>query len=171
MGYATNDEQSALEAFLADYRGKTELNRKILDHLLHDAFSDDRQTQAEVDLVLDPDPPRGADRRGVGQVPLPRREAGVSQSDVAGRGADSLPFDAALPAFSGGDRAAVAGGHRRHGRPRFHAGEPRPGERLAGRQGRALGAVQLQSAQPAAVRRAVRLQPVPVGHSHQQSRA
>ena len=46
-----------LEAFLSDYRGKTELNRKILDHLLHDAFSDDRQTQAEVDLVLDPDPP------------------------------------------------------------------------------------------------------------------
>ena len=38
-------------------RGKTGLNRKILDHLLHDAFSDDRQTQAEVDLVLDPDPP------------------------------------------------------------------------------------------------------------------
>ena len=42
---------------MGDYRGKTELNRKILDHLLHDAFSDDRQTQAEVDLVLDPDPP------------------------------------------------------------------------------------------------------------------
>ena len=33
------------------------MNRKILDHLLHDAFSDDTQTQAEVDLVLDPDPP------------------------------------------------------------------------------------------------------------------
>ena len=57
MGYATNEERSALEAFLADYRGKTDLNRKILDHLLHDAFSDARQSQAEVDLVLDPDPP------------------------------------------------------------------------------------------------------------------
>ena len=57
MGYATTDEQSALETFLSDYRAKTELNRKILDHLLHDAFSDDQQTQAEVDLVLDPDPP------------------------------------------------------------------------------------------------------------------
>ena len=34
------------------------LNRNFLDHLLHDAFSDDRQTQAEVDLVLDPDPPQ-----------------------------------------------------------------------------------------------------------------
>jgi [glutamine synthetase] adenylyltransferase / [glutamine synthetase]-adenylyl-L-tyrosine phosphorylase len=57
MGYATNEDRSALEAFLADFRGKTELNRKILDHLLHDAFGDARQSQAEVDLVLDPDPP------------------------------------------------------------------------------------------------------------------
>jgi [glutamine synthetase] adenylyltransferase / [glutamine synthetase]-adenylyl-L-tyrosine phosphorylase len=57
MGYVTDDKRSALEAFLADYRSKTELNRRILDHLLHDAFSDDRETQAEVDLVLDPDPP------------------------------------------------------------------------------------------------------------------
>ncbi len=57
MGYATTEEESALESFLADYRSKTDLNRKILDHLLHDAFSDDTQTQAEVDLVLDPDPP------------------------------------------------------------------------------------------------------------------
>ena len=44
-------------ALLADYRQRTELNRKILDHLLHDAFSGDPQTRAEVDLVLDPDPP------------------------------------------------------------------------------------------------------------------
>jgi glutamate-ammonia-ligase adenylyltransferase len=57
MGYASTEEESALETFLADYRNRTGLNRKILDHLLHDAFSDDTQTQAEVDLVLDPDPP------------------------------------------------------------------------------------------------------------------
>ncbi|NLF06571.1 MAG: bifunctional [glutamate--ammonia ligase]-adenylyl-L-tyrosine phosphorylase/[glutamate--ammonia-ligase] adenylyltransferase [Pirellulaceae bacterium] len=47
----------ALELFVDDFRRKTALNRGILDHLLHDAFSDDRQTQPEVDLVLDPDPP------------------------------------------------------------------------------------------------------------------
>jgi glutamate-ammonia-ligase adenylyltransferase len=57
MDYATTDSQSALESFLNDYSSKTELNRKILDHLLHDAFSDDVHEQAEVDLVLDPDPP------------------------------------------------------------------------------------------------------------------
>jgi glutamate-ammonia-ligase adenylyltransferase len=57
MGYASTDSQSALELFLGDYREKAELNRKILDHLLHDAFSSDSHEQAEVDLVLDPDPP------------------------------------------------------------------------------------------------------------------
>ncbi|NQU20048.1 MAG: bifunctional [glutamate--ammonia ligase]-adenylyl-L-tyrosine phosphorylase/[glutamate--ammonia-ligase] adenylyltransferase [Candidatus Nealsonbacteria bacterium] len=57
MGYAETKEQSALEAFERDYRDKTRLNRRILDHLLHDAFIDDDTTEAEVDLVLDPDPP------------------------------------------------------------------------------------------------------------------
>ncbi len=33
------------------------LNRKILDHLLHDAFGDDPETAPETDLVLDPHPP------------------------------------------------------------------------------------------------------------------
>ncbi len=44
--------------FLNDYRAKTELNRRILNHLLHDAFRDDAGDAADpvVDLVLDPDP-------------------------------------------------------------------------------------------------------------------
>ncbi len=70
MGYATTDEQSALDAFLNDYRAKTELNRKILDHLLHDAFSDDTQTRAEVDLVLDPDPPEERIAAVLGKYPF-----------------------------------------------------------------------------------------------------
>jgi [glutamine synthetase] adenylyltransferase / [glutamine synthetase]-adenylyl-L-tyrosine phosphorylase len=49
--------QTALATFETDYKSKTELNRKILDHLLHDAFSDDTQTEPESDLVLDPEPP------------------------------------------------------------------------------------------------------------------
>lgn len=56
LGYANTPERSALDAFLADYRQKTELNRKILDHLLHDAFGEDDNPEPEVDLVLDPDP-------------------------------------------------------------------------------------------------------------------
>lgn len=56
LGYADAPQQPALAAFEADYKNKTELNRKILDHLLHDAFSDDEQTAPESDLVLDPEP-------------------------------------------------------------------------------------------------------------------
>ncbi len=44
---ATRPQRTALAAFEADYKQKTELNRKILDHLLHDAFSDDAKTEPE----------------------------------------------------------------------------------------------------------------------------
>jgi glutamate-ammonia-ligase adenylyltransferase len=57
LGYEERAERPALEAFNADCREKTELNRRVLDHLLHDAFSDDAGSQSESDLVLDPDPP------------------------------------------------------------------------------------------------------------------
>ncbi len=56
MGFVDAPGASALDAFWADYKRKTELNRKILDHLLHDAFSDDTKTEPESDLVLDPEP-------------------------------------------------------------------------------------------------------------------
>jgi glutamate-ammonia-ligase adenylyltransferase len=55
MGYEDSPDKPALDAFVADYREKTSFNRKILDHLLHDAFGED-PTEAEADLVLDPDP-------------------------------------------------------------------------------------------------------------------
>ena len=58
MGYADAPERTgAGRPSPDDYREKTDLNRRILDHLLHDAFSDDADTEAESDLVLDPDPP------------------------------------------------------------------------------------------------------------------
>ncbi|HLA86126.1 MAG TPA: hypothetical protein VJL29_15170, partial [Thermoguttaceae bacterium] len=57
MGYADTADCSALEAFAADHQDRTAVNRRILDHLLHEAFPGDPQTEAEVDLVLDPDPP------------------------------------------------------------------------------------------------------------------
>jgi glutamate-ammonia-ligase adenylyltransferase len=57
LGFRDLPGRTALAAFQAEYRDRTELNRKILDHLLHDAFGDDADTEPEVDLVLDPDPP------------------------------------------------------------------------------------------------------------------
>ncbi len=44
-------------AFLKEYREKTTLNRKILDHLMHEAFlSDEKEAEPETDLILDPEP-------------------------------------------------------------------------------------------------------------------
>ncbi|MGI9455819.1 MAG: hypothetical protein ACR2NU_04615 [Aeoliella sp.] len=56
MGYADTPEQTALAAFEEDHRERTELNRKILNHLLHDAFGDLEASEPEVDLVNDPNP-------------------------------------------------------------------------------------------------------------------
>ncbi|MBT4886861.1 MAG: bifunctional [glutamate--ammonia ligase]-adenylyl-L-tyrosine phosphorylase/[glutamate--ammonia-ligase] adenylyltransferase [Planctomycetaceae bacterium] len=41
-----------------DLEEATRLNRRILDHLLHDAFPGESTPTAEVDLILDPDPPK-----------------------------------------------------------------------------------------------------------------
>ena len=57
MGYVERAGRPALAAFEGDYRQRTAMNRRILDHLLHDAFRDGAEVEAEVDLILDPDPP------------------------------------------------------------------------------------------------------------------
>jgi len=44
-----------LDAFLADYREKTTVNRSILNRLLHQSFSSE-QAAPEADLLLDPSP-------------------------------------------------------------------------------------------------------------------
>ncbi|MFO0910594.1 MAG: bifunctional [glutamate--ammonia ligase]-adenylyl-L-tyrosine phosphorylase/[glutamate--ammonia-ligase] adenylyltransferase [Isosphaeraceae bacterium] len=62
MGYppasAWEDRTGPAQRFREDYRSKTDLNRRILNHLLHDAFRDDTGAASDpvVDLVLDPDP-------------------------------------------------------------------------------------------------------------------
>jgi glutamate-ammonia-ligase adenylyltransferase len=54
LGYGT--EPSARTSFRRDLATATDLNRRILDHLLHDAFPGDADPEPEVDLVLDPEP-------------------------------------------------------------------------------------------------------------------
>lgn len=70
IGYTDTPRQTALAAFENDLRAKTDLNRKILDHLLHDAFGEDAATEPEVDLVLDPDPPRERIQEVLGRYPF-----------------------------------------------------------------------------------------------------
>jgi glutamate-ammonia-ligase adenylyltransferase len=55
LGYGTAAD--AAERLRRDLADATDLNRRILDHLLHDAFPDEAAPEPEVDLVLDPDPP------------------------------------------------------------------------------------------------------------------
>ena len=55
MGYPSTPHRPALVSFTSDYGHRTTVNRKILDHLLHDAFSSDGTIEPEVDLVNDPE--------------------------------------------------------------------------------------------------------------------
>ena len=71
MGYAPCDGSTALEQFSAHLVETTEVNRRILNHLLHGAFGpetllenvrdsegyNDQEVPIEVELVLEPDPP------------------------------------------------------------------------------------------------------------------
>ena len=57
MGFADGGSPSALEKFQEAFQVARELNRKILDHILHSAFGREDQVEPEVDLILDPDPP------------------------------------------------------------------------------------------------------------------
>ncbi|MEK6246961.1 MAG: hypothetical protein N2C12_02200, partial [Planctomycetales bacterium] len=56
MGYQGNGPTDPQKEFEQDYDRITAENRKVLDHLLHDAFGDDAPADPEVDLVLDPEP-------------------------------------------------------------------------------------------------------------------
>ena len=67
MGYVEKDNVRAVEQFKHDFATKTELNRKILDHLLHDAFGEESDCDPETDLVLDPSPPEQTVREVLGR--------------------------------------------------------------------------------------------------------
>jgi [glutamine synthetase] adenylyltransferase / [glutamine synthetase]-adenylyl-L-tyrosine phosphorylase len=60
-----------LAAFLADYREKTRLNRKILDHLLHETFQEeDGLAEPEADLILQPAPDTDTIKAALGRYPF-----------------------------------------------------------------------------------------------------
>ena len=57
LGYPNNPKEDPQQCFDKDYEKTTIENRRVLDHLLHDAFGEDAPAEPEVDLILDPDPP------------------------------------------------------------------------------------------------------------------
>ncbi len=63
--------QAALDVFLADLREKTTLNRRILDHLLHQMFTDETSAAVpEADLMLEPNPSPQRIQAVLGQFPF-----------------------------------------------------------------------------------------------------
>ncbi|AGA30066.1 bifunctional [glutamate--ammonia ligase]-adenylyl-L-tyrosine phosphorylase/[glutamate--ammonia-ligase] adenylyltransferase [Singulisphaera acidiphila] len=96
MGYPLvsvwEDRTGPAQRFLTDYRAKTELNRKILNHLLHDAFRDDDGDAADpvVDLVLDPDPDPGLVTRALGNYPFQDRPTAYQNLMALAR--EDFPF-------------------------------------------------------------------------------
>jgi glutamate-ammonia-ligase adenylyltransferase len=90
MGYADSPERSALEAFQADYQSKTDLNRRILDHLLNDAFTDDEAAAAEVDLVLDPAPDDATIAEVLGKYPF--RDVKRASRNLMALGEEKIRF-------------------------------------------------------------------------------
>lgn len=70
MGYVASQEGSALEAFENRHQQRTDLNRRILNHLLHDAFGDDGRPDPEVDLVNNPKPTAEDIETALGKYPF-----------------------------------------------------------------------------------------------------
>ncbi len=82
---------SPLAAFLRDYREKTKLTRKILDHLLHQTFEgQDGQAEPESDLILDPDPEPETIRAVLGRYPF--RDPLAAYQNLTQLGRESVPF-------------------------------------------------------------------------------
>ncbi len=60
-----------LDLFVRDYRDKTRLNRRILDHLLHQTFSSEGgHAEPEADLLLEPNPEPERIQAVLGKYPL-----------------------------------------------------------------------------------------------------
>ncbi|MDC0936431.1 bifunctional [glutamate--ammonia ligase]-adenylyl-L-tyrosine phosphorylase/[glutamate--ammonia-ligase] adenylyltransferase, partial [Pirellulales bacterium] len=90
LGYVDEGETTARERLLADYQERTNLNRKVLDHLLHDAFGDDPETQPEVDLVNSPDPSPETIEAVLGRYPF--RDPHAAYQRLTSLASEVIPF-------------------------------------------------------------------------------
>jgi len=86
------DRTGPAQRFEADYRAKTERNRKILNHLLHDAFRDDEGTAVDpvVDLVLDPHPGPEQVDAALGRYPF--RDRRTAYDNLLALAREDTPF-------------------------------------------------------------------------------
>jgi [glutamine synthetase] adenylyltransferase / [glutamine synthetase]-adenylyl-L-tyrosine phosphorylase len=91
LGPAAGSRSDPLSAFLHDYGEKTSLNRKILDHLLHQTFQgEDGQAEPESDLILDPNPDPATVRAVLGRYPF--RDVQGAYNNLVQLAQESVPF-------------------------------------------------------------------------------
>jgi glutamate-ammonia-ligase adenylyltransferase len=80
-----------LQSFLSDYRSKTDVNRRILDHLLHQTFEHEaRQAEPESDLLLDPNPDPERIQAVLGRYPFKDVQAAFNHLTLLAT--ESVPF-------------------------------------------------------------------------------
>ncbi len=152
MGYPLvsvwEDRTGPAQRFLADYRAKTELNRKILNHLLHDAFRDDDGDAADpvVDLVLDPDPDSQLISRALANFPFQDHQTAYQNLMALAR--EDIPFlsQARCRHFLAAIAPRLLHAVSQAPDPDMAAHESGEGLGFIGSQGHSLGTVQLQSA-------------------------
>ncbi len=85
------DRTGPAQRFLADYRAKTELNRAILNHLMHDAFADEGSAvDPVVDLVFDPAP--GPDLIEAALGPYPFQDKATAYQNLMALAREDTPF-------------------------------------------------------------------------------
>ncbi|HEX6960711.1 MAG TPA: hypothetical protein VF175_02505, partial [Lacipirellula sp.] len=90
LGYRQTETMTALEAFRKDYADRTAVNRRILDHLLHDAFPSDPETEPEIDLVNDPDPSPETIERVLGRYPF--SDVQTAYDNLMSLAEETIPF-------------------------------------------------------------------------------
>lgn len=104
MGYASERRPSSLlgddgngaraieplEKFLEDFREKTQLNRRILDHLLHQSFSAEEGTEPESDLMLDPAPTPERIQQVLGKYPF--KDVQSAYQNLVLLATETIPF-------------------------------------------------------------------------------
>src|SRR5262249_26472144 len=80
-----------LDQFLKDLHDKTEHDRTILNHLLHQTFTaDDGRAEPESDLILDPEPDEAAVRAVLGRYPF--RDVSKAFANLSQLARESVPF-------------------------------------------------------------------------------
>jgi glutamate-ammonia-ligase adenylyltransferase len=90
MGYSGGDPEP-LAAFLRDYKEKTELTRRILDHLLHQTFAGEaEESEPESDLILDTNPDPETIRAVLGRYPF--RDVQGAYHNLAQLAQETVPF-------------------------------------------------------------------------------